>query len=310
MTIRRKIAHLAGVAGCCALAAGCFGGGGDDPAPTPTPTGTPTPSPTPSPTSTPTFTDFDFTKAFADDVINGSYIFAYFTPTGGAEVWSDGSRVSGSSAITYKVAPESALSTWPDGTTLKTFGAGDLQTSTPTLRTYRNGTDKLTLELPFRHVLRASYEKVDNFVRESVAGTLRSNRVTLFFNEVSTTVAIAANLTYTGVAQVVGGKPGSAPVAYTSPPTTCTVTASDKKIACSIQIVESVGGTATVRAVLPISATIGTGEGFSGTIDDTANGFKGTYGGALAGPNREEVLIIFNVAHTDGREFIGSYIGD
>jgi hypothetical protein len=308
--VRRRTAYLIGVASCCALLTSCFGGGGGPtPAPTPTPTTTPTPTPTATPT--PTLVDFDFSKAFTDSSTNASYVFAFFTPTGGAATWNDGTRQSGVSSITYAISPESVAFTWPDSATLKSFGAGDRQTSTPTLRTYRNGTDQLTLELPFKHVLRATYERIDSFVRDSVAGTLRSNRITLFFNEVSTTAAISANLTYTGTTQVAGGKPGTTPAGvFSSPATTLTVNASDKKITGSIQIVENVNGTPTVRAVLPISATLGTGDTFSGTIDDTASGFKGTFGGTLAGPNREEVVLIFNVAHTDGREFIGSLIGD
>ena len=286
----RKFAPLLGAAAACALLSSCFGGG--------------------SSTPTPTLTVFDFTKAFTDTVANASYIYAYFTPTtGGGETWSDGSRVGGSSKITYAISPDSAAFTFPDAASLMTFGAADLQTATPTLRAYRNGTEALTLELPFQHVLRASYERKQSFTLNTVPGTLRSTRVTLFFNEVSTANAITANLSYTGTAQVAGGKPGTAVQAFTSPASTFTVTASDKKITGSIQIIEMVGGVATVRAVLPISATLAADGSFTGAIDDTANGFKGTFVGALAGPSREEVFLIFNVAHTDGREFIGSYIG-
>ncbi len=307
--MRRKIIAFLGAAAGCALIASCGGGGNSSPTPTPTPTGTPTPTPTATPT--PTLTVFDFTKAFTDTVANASYIFAYFMPnSGGPEVWSDGSRASGQSTITYAVSPEKATFTWPDGAALQSFTAADLQTATATLRSYRSGTEALTLELPFQNVLRASYERKQAFTRETVPGTLRSTRVTLFFNEVSTTDAITANLSYTGTAQVAGGKPGTAIQAFTSPATAFTVTASDKKITGSIQIIETVGGVAMVRAVLPISATLAADGSFAGTIDDTANGFKGTYVGSLAGPSREEMFIIFNVAHTDGREFIGSLIGD
>lgn len=309
MTVRRKSVRLLGVATCCALVAACFGGGDSTPTPTPTPTATPTPTPTATPT--PTFTDFDFTKAFTDNVAGASYVFAYFTPTGGAETWNDGSRRDGPSTINYAVAPENVAFTWPDTATLKSFTAADRQTATPTVRSYRNGNDGITLELPFRHVLRVSYERMESFVRETVAGTLRSNRVTVFFNEVSTTAAITANLAYTGVAQVVGGKSGTTPPGvFSSPATTLTVTASDKKVTGTIQIFENVGGTPTLRASLPISATLVGGDGFAGDIDDTANGFKGKFLGALAGPNREEAFLIFNVAHTDGREFLGSLIAD
>lgn len=308
--MRRKFALLTGAAACCALLAACSGGNSNSPTPTPTPTGTPTPSPTPSPTPTPTAVDFDFTKAFAAVTGNASYIYATFTPTaGGAEVWSDGSRINGISTIDYAISPEKVKFTWPDTLALTTFAAADLQTSTPTLRTYRKGTEGITLELPFDQVLRVSYEHSENYVRETVAGVLRSTRVSLFFNTVTTTSAITTNLTYTGTAKVVGGKPGATYVTFTSDPATFTVAASDKKITGTIRIVENVNGTPTVRAILPISAVVGTGGGFNGNIDDTANGFKGSFIGSLAGPSREEVAIIFNVAHTDGREFLGSFIG-
>jgi hypothetical protein len=282
--------------------------GNKSPTPTPTPTGTPTPSPTPTPTPTPVAVDFDFAKAFTATISNASYIYAYFTPTGGSEVWSDGSRVGGASKIEYAVSPENVVFTFPDPLPLTAFGAADRVTDTQTLRTYRKGAEGLTLELPFAQILRVSYEHSQNFVRDTVAGVLRSTRVSLFFNAVTTTAALA-NSSYTGTAQVVGGKPGTAASVFSTDPATFAVTASDKKITGSIRVFEMVGGTRTLRAVLPISATIGTDSRFSGTIDDTANGFKGTFAGSLAGPAREEVAIIFNVAHTDGRELIGSFIG-
>lgn len=306
--MRRKVGLMLSVAASCTLVAACFGGGDDgDPAPTPTPTPAASPSPTPTPTPAPV--EFDFGKAFSDSVTNASYVFAYFMPTGGSETWSDGTRQAGNSTITYAVAPEGVTFVWPDGSTLPSFAAADRQTATATLRTYRKGTDAIALELPFKNVLRVTYERVQSFTSETVPGMLRSNRVTVFFNEVTTTAAIAANIVYNGTAQVAGGTPkATAPGVFSAAPTTLTVTASDKKITGSIQIRENVNGTQVVRATLPLSATIGTGEAFNATIDDTASGFKGTFIGALAGPNREEVFIIFNVTHTDGRELIGSLI--
>lgn len=254
--------------------------------------------------------DYDFAKAFTDTVVNTSYIFAYFAPTNGSEIWNDGARQDGTSKITYAVSPESVAFDWPDSAALTTFGAADRQTDTPTVRSYRKGTEGLILELPFEHVLRASYERTQDFVRETVPGTLRSTRVTLFFNAVTTTGAISTNLEYTGTAQVVGGKSGtSAPGLFSSPAATFTVAASDKKITGTIQVFENVNGTPTLRAVLPISATVGANGTFTGDINDAANGFKGKFVGSLAGPAREEMFIIFNVAHTDGREFLGSLIG-
>lgn len=311
MIVRRKFVSLVGAAASCALLASCFGGGNDSPTPGPTPTPSPTPSPTPTPTPTPTAVDFDFTKAFTANALNTSYAYAYFTPTGGAETWSDGSRRDGLSKITYTVSPESAAFIWPDGAPLTTFGASDLQASTATRRAYRKGTDGLVMELPFKHVLRVSYESAQAFVLNSVSGTLRGFRVSLFFNSVTAAGDITTDITYSGVTQVVGGKTGTTPSGvFSSPATTLTVTASTKKITGTISIFESVNGAQVLRATLPISATIGTGGSFTGDINDTTNGFKGKLVGSLAGPSREEVLLTFNVAHTDGREFIGSYIGD
>ncbi|MGX7952200.1 hypothetical protein ACWPM1_06490 [Tsuneonella sp. HG249] len=254
---------------------------------------------------------FGFDAPFSDSITGASYVYAYFRPTsGGAEVWSDGSRRDGTSTINYAVSPESVTFTWPDTAALRTFVAADRQTATATSRSYRNGTDALLMELPFQHVLMVSYERQDPFTRESVPGTLRSTRVTLFFNEVTTSAAITTDLSYSGTAKVVGGKPGTTPPGvFTAELSTFTVAASDKKITGTIRIFENVNGTQTLRAVLPISGTVAANNAFSGNIDDTANGFKGTFAGVLAGPSREEIVILFNVAHTDGREFVGSLIG-
>jgi hypothetical protein len=309
--VGRKIGLLLGTAACCTLVAACFGGSDDPtPSPTPTPTSSPTPTPTPTPTATPTPVAYSFTSAFTDTSTNTSYSFAYFSAPGVAETWSDGARLNGASTIKYEVAPESVTFTWPDNSSLAVLFGADRQTSTPTLRTYRNGTNAISLELPFVEVLRVTYERVDPFTRDAVAGFLRSNRVALFFNRVTTTAAIAADIFYTGTAQVAGGTPKtSAPGIFSAAPTTLTVAASDKKVTGTIQIIENVGGTPTVRANLPISATLGTGETFTGATEDTASGFKGSFSGILAGANREEVAMIFTVTHTDGRKLIGSLIG-
>ena len=306
--LRNKFVSLVSAAACCALLAAC--GGDDDATPTPTPTPTPTSTATPTPTPTPTVVDFDFTKAFTANSSNTSYVFAYFAPTGGSEVWSEGTRRNGASRIEYAVSPESAKLSWPDTTPLTSFAAADLLNASPTLRTYRKGTEALAMELPFTHVMRVSHEIKTPFVRQTVAGDLRSLRYSLFYNVVTTTADITADLSYTGTAQVAGGLSGTtAAGVFSSPATTLALAASDKKLTGTITIVENVGGTPTTRASLPISATVGTGGVFSGAIDDTANGFKGTFVGSLAGPAREEIFLIYNVGHTDGREFIGSLIG-
>ncbi|MEZ5680559.1 MAG: hypothetical protein R3E14_04605 [Erythrobacter sp.] len=302
--MRNKFVSLASAAACCALLVSC--GGDDDTTATPTPTPTSTSTPTPTPTAA----DFDFTKAFTSSATNTSYIFAYFAPTGGTEVWSEGTRRNGEAVIDFEVSPESAEFTWPDATALTTFSAADLLTASPMLRTYRKGDDALAMELPFTHIMRVSYETKVPFVRNAESGTLRSLRYALFFNGVTTTDDITSDLSYTGTAQVAGGLSGTtAADVFSSPSATFTVASSDKALAGTIRIVEDVSGSPVERAALPIAATVGSTNTFSGTIDDTTNGFTGTFVGSLAGPSREEIFIIYNVGHTDGREFIGSYIG-
>lgn len=304
--LRKNFVSFASAAAACALLVACGGDDNGTATPTPTPTSTATPTPTPTPTAV----DFSFATDSTASATNTSYIFAYFTPTGGSETWNAGTRRNGTATLDYDISPEKAAFTWPDTTTLKTFSAADLLTASPMLRTYRNGDDALKMELPFAHVLRVSYETKVPFVNNAVAGDLRSQRYSLFYNFVSTTDDITADLSYTGTAQVAGGLAGTtAAGVLSSPSATLTVASADKALTGTLNIVEDVSGTATPRAALPISATVGATGVFAGNIDDTANGFKGTFAGSLAGPSREEIFLIFNVEHTDGREFIGSYIG-
>jgi hypothetical protein len=304
---------------CCVLVTAC---GGDD-SPTPEPTETPTPSPTPTPTSTPTAVDFDFSTDFEASISNSAYAFAYFAPEGGTEVWSDGSRRNGQSMITYEVAPESVEYVWPDTLELESFTAADLLNSSPTIRTYRKGaSDGLQMELPFEHVLRVAYEKSQSFIRETVPGTLRSFRYALFFNPVTTDDDITADLTYTGTPQVSGGESGTTAAGVISVPATSLVVGPDGddiEISGTIRILENVNGSNVERAVLPISAEVGTSGAFNGLIEDDTNSFAGNFVGSLAGPDREEVFLIFYVVKVDDegeededdkRKYIGSLIGN
>ena len=307
MVVLRKSPLLASVALCSALLlASC---GDDDNAPTPTPTPTDSPTPSPTPTPTPTAVEFDFTKDFETTSTNTSYIYAYFTPTDGEETWSGSSIRSGVAAIDYDASPNSVTYRFPDSATVRSFVADDLIGSSTNRRSYRKGTEGLVLELPFEHILRVSYERVDPYTNDTVPGDLRSNRVGLFFNPVTTSDAIASNISFTGAAQVVGGKPGTtSPGVYSSPETTITIAASDKKVSGTIQIVQNSGGTTTVIATLPISATLTDAGIIKGEIKNNADGFNGAYIGTLAGPNREELFLIFEVRNSDGRVLTGSLI--
>jgi hypothetical protein len=52
---------------------------------------------------------------------------------------------------------------------------------------------------------------------------------------------------------------------------------------------------------------------FSGILTDENNNFAGNFAGALSGPNREEIFILFSVSgnedDTDDRRYLGSFIG-
>lgn len=307
--MRRKITLLASAAFGSLLLVSC---GGDDSTPTPTPT--PTSTATPTPTPTPTAVDFDFTKDFTATVTNSSYAFAYFEPTGDDEVWSAGSRRDGTSKITYAVAPESVSFDWPDTLEIPAFVAADLTNSSATARTYQKGDDALRMELPFGQVLRVSFERSQAHTLDTVPGTLRSFRYSIFFNPVTTDDEITSDLTYTGTAQVTGGEPGTTLAeVFTAVATDLVVDASEGTISGTLRIFETVNGAQVERAALPISADLGDSGFFSGEIEDATNGLAGRFVGALAGANREEVFLIFNVADDDEDddvefELIGSLI--
>lgn len=301
----KKLGLLIGVAACGALVTSC--GGGNSPEPEPTSTATPTPTPTQA-------TVFDLTAAFEAVSINANLIAAFFTPTGGAETFNDASRINGTANIALAFGPESVTFEFPDINDPVSFAGADLVSSSATERVYANGNRMLTLQLPFSQSLRVTYD-LDNqpFTRDTTQGTLRSQRTALFFNTVTTTDDITTTLTYTGDWQVTGGEPGTTPPgAITIPQTTLTVTpGTDDKVTGTVEVFQTINNVTTKVAEFNIDATVGATGGFAGTIDDNTFNLDGTYAGTLTGANRQEMVILFNIANTDdGREYQGSYIGD
>jgi hypothetical protein len=314
INVRRKFDFLLGAAACCAVLTSCGGGG------TPTPSPTPTSSPTPTPTTTATPVVFNFTSDFTV-VSSNLLIYANFTPTGGTEVFNDGSLIGGSAGLNFVFNPEKVVTSFPDLTTNPEFSGSDLVGSSANQRAYANGTTSLTLDVPFTNVLRSTYLRTDPFTSGTTPGTLTSRRVSLYFLPITTTTAIASPLTYTGNPLVIGGTKGTTvPGTVTSAAATFTVTPAatatgTPTLTGTIRIVEPVNGVPTERAVLPFSASVTSTGTFSSTttapLADTANGFSGGFAGTLAGPNREEILFTFGVTHaTDGRRYFGSFIGD
>lgn len=303
----RKFDLVLSAAMCCAVLTSC--GGSPSPTPTPTPTGTPTPTPSATPVV------FNFTSDFVVST-GGIYIYANFTPTGGTEVFSDASRLSGLSGLAYTASPEKVVFGFPDLTDDVTYLASERTSATATGRVYTRADTSLTIEQPFTNSLRATYKRTDPFTRSGVAGTLRGYRVGLFTLPVTTTSAIASNITYTGDPQVVGGTLGTTlPGAVTSTSTTFTVvpaasTTTTPTITGTVRVFETVGAVTTQKATLAFSGTITSAGGITGTITDTTNAFTGAFAGALSGANREELALVFSASHTDGRKYVGSLLAD
>ncbi|MDE1467721.1 hypothetical protein [Aurantiacibacter sp. D1-12] len=321
----RKIGLLIGVAACGALVTSC--GGDDTPTPTPTDTSTATPTPTPSSGTI----DFDLTAGFEANSNNANAIFAYFTPDGSTDQNFNGaSRVNGSASVLLQFSPELARFAFPDLTNPVEFTDADLDSSTASTRTYARTGESLFLDRPFTHVLRVNYSRDDAFTRDTVDGTLNANRSTVFFNTVTTTDDLDTDLSYTGSVLVEGGTPGTTMRGdLSAADITFTVDADDADgddaVSGTIEIIDSSSGSPVVVATLVMekvtTTTNGTtttrgvvnNEGFGGALTDTANSLEGTYAGALAGPDRDEVVILFSVASTETDNdtvYIGSFIGN
>jgi hypothetical protein len=310
--VLRKYALFIGVAALGALVTSC----GSDDTGTPTPTPTDTSTATPTPTPTPTTVTFDLSQDFATESTNANYAFAYFTAdSGGDETFSGASRLNGLATINFAISPELVSFDFVDLDDPVTFNDTELVSASATLRSYERGTEKLLMELPYAHVLRVSYESQADFTRDTTDGTLRGQRVSIFFNTVTTADAIAADITYNGSVQVVGGDPATTLSGVISAPdTSFLVDESENTISGTIQVFEDVNGTPTLVATIPFEATLNSNGTFSGALEDTTNNLEGGFAGALSGPNREELFILFsvsgNVDADDDRRYVGSFIGD
>ncbi len=318
--VLRKIGLLLSVAACGALVTSC----GDDETPTPTPTSSDTATPTPTPTAA---VDFSLTADFSATSFNANYVFAFFTPDGGGtEVFNGGTRLDGTSSITFVASPDSASFVFPDLTDPVEFGATDFVSVTATERQYAAGDMALTLFLPFDNVMRVSYE-IDNqtFTQDTVDGILRSQRVAIFFNNVTTTDEITTTLSYTGPVDVFGGDPGvteAGTLSAANPTFTVTpgaTSSDDDTVSGTIEVFEDVMGTPTLVAVLDLDATVTASGVFEGTGSDAANDLDIGFVGTLAGDNREEIFILFAARDVDvagdpddgdDTVFVGSFIGN
>lgn len=316
----RKYALFVGVAALGVLVTSC---GGDETAtPTPTPTDTGTATPTPTPTATPIA--FSVTEAFTADSTNANATFAYFTPDGSmTETFNGATRLNGTSSVAFATAPESVTFTFPDLTDAVVFAASEFVGVTGTERTYSRTNENLSMLLPFAHVMQVSYELSQDFTRDTTDGTLRATRAAFFFNRVTATDDVTTTLNYTGSVQVAGGEPGvTLSDALSAPDVTFNLQNTGSKVVGTIEIYEDVNGTPTLIATLDFDGAVNTSSTFTGTLTDATHNYSGSFAGALAGPNREELFILFSISGVEGesatdatdddldpRRIVGRFIG-
>jgi len=319
--VLRKYALFVGVAALGALVTSCGGGSSSDPTPTPTDTSTATPTPTPTGPI-----DFTLSQEFESVSTNANYAFAYFTPdAGGDETFSGASRLNGNAAISLSFDPELVSFNFVDLDEAVTFDDTELTSASATMRSYARGTEKLVLELPFTHVLRVGYESQADFTQDTTDGVLRGERTSLFFNPVTTDDDITTDLAYDGSVEVFGGDPTNTLAGVISAPDiTFTINEADSSVSGTIEIYRDNAGTPELVATLVFEKTVddtGATTGgvlnangtFAGILTDETNNFAGNFAGALSGPNREEVFILFSISGNedddDDRRFVGSFIG-
>ncbi len=262
---------------------------------------------------------------------NANFIYAFFTPDGTMDTTFNGaSRVNGSAFISLAFSPELVEFVFPDLSDSVQFTDADFESETANTRRYSRAGETLFMERPFTHTMRVNYSREDDFTRDTVGGTLMGNRTTIFFNTVTTDDDLDTDLSYTGSVEVRGGTPGATePGALSAADITFTVDADDADgddaVSGTIQIIDNSSGAPVVVATLVMgkaevtsgTTTTTTGivtanGGFGGDLTDTANALTGSFAGALTGPNREEVLILFSVSSTEtdnDTTYIGSFIG-
>lgn len=305
----RKYALFVGVAALGALVTSC--GSDETPSPTPTPTDTATPTPTPTSAQV----NYSVTQAFTAESINANAAFAYFMADGSMdETFNGASRLNGISAIAFATAPESVTFNFPDLTDPVVFNAADFVSVSATQRNYARTNENLTMLLPFAHVMQVSYEQSQDFTRNTTDGTLRGTRVAYFFNRVTATDDVTTTLNYTGSVQVAGGDPGvTAADALSAPNVTFNLQNTGSKVVGTISIFEDVNGTPTLVATLVFDGAVNATDTFTGTLDDATHNYSGSFAGAIAGPNREELFIIFSISGdenaSDDRRIVGRFIG-
>ncbi len=296
----RKYALFVGVAALGALVTSCGGDGTANPTPTPTGTGTATPTPTPTSSQV----DYSVTEAFTAESINANAVFAYFTADGSMdETFNGASRLNGVSAIRFETDPEAVTFVFPDLNDQVVFDAADFVSVSATQRDYARAGEKLTMLLPFTHILQVSYEQTQDFTRDTTDGSLRSTRAAFFFNRVETTDDVTTTLNYTGTVQVAGGDPEvTASDALSAPNVTFNLQNTGSKVVGTIEIYEDVNGTPTLIATLDFDGAVNNTSTFSGDLEDATNNFTGNFAGAIAGPNREELFILFSISGVEGED--------
>ncbi|RJY09985.1 hypothetical protein D6201_12055 [Aurantiacibacter aquimixticola] len=306
----RAIRGLA-VAACALALAAC---GGDD-----TPGSRVIATPTPTPTPTTSVIDFDLRAGFEAESENTAISVSNFRPAAdGIRRFDTATRVDGVTAVSLRYSPARLTLAFPDLSSPVQFASTAFGTTSDTRLVVGRTDFGAVLDIPFDHVLRASYTSEENASRNGAAGIVETRRTAFFFNPVTTQSDLAETITYAGDTSVSGGVPGDTRLS-TQRLSARTVNlqlrpggrpSDDDRIAATISISESQGITTPRSVSIPFDTAISANGSFAQEIDH--RGYTGTVYGSVAGPDRQEVLILFAVSGEDLGQtviYVGNFIG-
>lgn len=311
----------------CAVSIFALIGCGGDEAGTGTsaPSPTPAPTPVPTPTPAPVYTVTDYSADFALSSSIGymvNYVADPTAPGGEKQYFVSGEQLSAgrSTDLVYRRSPESVDFGY-DRAVQKFTAVDRVQNLNYTV--FEKPGQQLLLAPPWHHpvtkyvtlaVLRSS-----SSITETNGTVLPGYqyRIGLFGTPTRTTDPLPDHLGYAGKSIVYGGIPGSRTLDISSVgggqhTINWSYTPSSNDIFGSVPLVAVVNNQESSIGIL--SAADGkfdaAANSISGTLIDRMNGYHGTFRGQIFGPDRAELIVVFEFSRdSDGSRYFGHYIG-
>lgn len=303
--------------GCCLSLASCGGGssGGGSVAVVP---GGSSPTPTPSPTVTPTpaarAIDFADDMAFDSTIALSVAQFTY-TDTLGRTNWGllgdewlpDGQVV----LVRYAASPESMQFAYPGMTAI--FTAADRYATTP-YRRYSNSASEMAVgwfdsksSAPLKYVTLVAHRTPDEpYISAGISGQRSTIRSAIVGYVSPRADYIPNSLSFAGTPLVLStwaalGGNGQ-----------LWVRSGSNQVTGVIRLSAGENGVEVQKADLRLTGTLNDATNtFSGTLTDPTNGFTGTFRGALFGPGREEMGLMYRFSRPadGGATITGQLLG-